>query len=512
MVKVAKIYLSPSYKSDENGGSTIKHGDGSDATYKEICGVLWDLQREIRTIKNRTVSDLWEWCGFSADYKEKHDDYPVAADVLSSKKGQPCKTIETYIYGKHIDECCNISTASLSDTIRSVTAKFKDEQRSILKGDKSILVYKNNQPIPLKKTQIKLSYDEESKCFYVTLALLSRRGMKKYDMKQLCFRAIVKDNSTRAIIERVYDGVYDMAGSLLVYDKKKKMFRLNLCYENKNAKDWVDSDVVLGVKISIEHPITAIATNKTKPFVVEGGVVEDFRRTVENRKISRSHQRAVCADGSRGHGYNKRMEAVNVVGDKIARFRDTYNHGVSRGLVEYAEKMNCGIIQLENLENIARDNPFLKNWSYYDLQTKIKYKAKEKGIKVLVIDRKNLNERCYKCGCVSSANIVGDNDFKCVACGNETTIDYNSAKNLSVRDVDKAIKYELVLGQRCHKCGEISKKNVGENGKFECVKCHYEGSFVNNRQKNIETPKIENTINKYIKNKAGNTAEDNETT
>ena len=87
-----------------------------------------------------------------------------------------------------------------------------------------------------------------------------------------------------------------------------------------------------------------------------------------------------CGKGRRGHGYRTRVKPVMRIGDKIARFKDTINHRYSRYIVDMAVKNNCGVIQMEDLKGISKNNIFLKNWPYFDLQKKIEYKAKEKGI------------------------------------------------------------------------------------------------------------------------------------
>lgn len=441
MVKVVKLYLSP----------TFRHRDDTDIEYKDVCIILRELQREVREIKNKTVTDCWEWKGFSADYKKQHDEYPQPIDFLKSKKGKEVKTLETYIYGKHADDGYRLCKRSYGEVIRSTVSKFNNDFVDVLKGERSMISFKSNQPIPITKQQIAIMYNEEEKNFYAAMTLFSVEGAKEVNLRTSCeFRIIIKDKSTRTILERICDEIYGIAGSNLFYDEKKKMFRLNLSFENKNSKEWIDSDKVLGVKMSIKNPVTAIATGKTKPFIIEGGEIEEYRKRLESRKRSMSHQRAVCADGSRGHGYKTRMKAVNVVGDKVSMFRDTYNHKVSRAVVDYAERMGCGKIQIEDLTGITTENPFLQNWSYYDLQTKIKYKAKEKGIKVVTISRSHLNERCCKCGCISKSNITEENSFKCSnsECGFESSLDYNSALNLAIIDIDKVIAKETKKSEK----------------------------------------------------------------
>lgn len=57
---------------------------------------------------------------------------------------------------------------------------------------------------------------------------------------------------------------------------------------------------------------------------------------------------------------------------------------ILRYIVDFAIKNGCGVIQMEDLSGFTEKakESFLKNWVYYDLQNKIEYKAKEKGINV----------------------------------------------------------------------------------------------------------------------------------
>jgi transposase len=75
-------------------------------------------------------------------------------------------------------------------------------------------------------------------------------------------------------------------------------------------------------------------------------------------------------------------------------------------------------------------NRFLKNWSYFDLQTKIEYKAKEQGIKVIYIKPRYTSRRCSKCGYIHSDNRPTQARFICQQCGYEENADYNASINI----------------------------------------------------------------------------------
>ena len=100
------------------------------------------------------------------------------------------------------------------------------------------------------------------------------------------------------------------------------------------------------------------------------------------------------------------LSRINKIGDKYNRFKDTYNHKVSRYIVDLAVKYQCATIQMEDLSGFSEQQTesLLKNWSYYDLQNKVKYKAEEKGIKVTFINPKYTSKRCSKCGQIKLAD------------------------------------------------------------------------------------------------------------
>ena len=99
---------------------------------------------------------------------------------------------------------------------------------------------------------------------------------------------------------------------------------------------------------------------------------------------------------------------------------------------------------MENLAGITdKAERFLKNWTYYDLQTKIEYKAKECGIKIQIINPQYTSQRCSRCGYINSDNRKTQANFLCLKCGFEANADYNASQNISIKDIDKVIKKEL---------------------------------------------------------------------
>lgn len=433
MTKVVKVFLI--CRDMNKDGEIIESSDNE--YYKKVYRILWDLQNQTRILKNKTIQLCWEWTGFQSDYKEKNDEYPKEKDILNY-------TLDGYIYSR-LKSTSDLYTANCSTTIRETTGAFRNARTEILQGKKSILQYKSNQPIDMYNKAVQVcSYGDN---YYFKLNLLNRSGVKKYGTAttQLAFQGIVKDNSTRTILQRCIDGIYKVSASKLMYDKKKKMWCLNLCYSFDNKiNSALDENKILGVNLGIVHPVMASVYGDKKRFRIEGGEIEQFRRKTTARQKSMLRQGTVCGDGRIGHGIHTRNKPVYRMENKTTRFRNTANHKYSRALIDFAVKNGCGTIQMEDLSGITSDaDKFLKNWSYYDLQQKIEYKAKEQGMKVVYIKPKYTSQRCSSCGCISKENRQNQATFQCISCGFKENADYNASQNISIRDIDKIIDCEL---------------------------------------------------------------------
>ncbi len=77
------------------------------------------------------------------------------------------------------------------------------------------------------------------------------------------------------------------------------------------------------------------------------------------------------------------------------------------------------------------DNRLLNAWSYYELQTMIKYKAEREGIRVRFIDPAFTSQTCSHCGHVDKENRKSQAKFECTECGFELNADHNAAINIA---------------------------------------------------------------------------------
>lgn len=423
MTKVVKIYLT----------SKVTDKDGNSVDYKDVKNILWELQKQTREIKNKAIQLCWQWYyGFSPEFNFMFGEYPTEKNTLGY-------TLSGWVYDK-LKNDNDLNSGNYTATTKDCCEKFKNDKVEYFKGDKSIVNYKKDQPLDLHNKSITLDYENNK--FSVALSLLNKAAMKKYNINRFAFECIVKDKSTRTILERCYDGIYKISASKFVYDKKKRMWRLNLCYSFENNIDnSLNRNKILGIDLGVSKPVVASIYGDYNRFMIDGNEIENFRNKTEARKISLLKQCKYCADGRIGHGYYTRTASVNKLGGKVSQFRETTNYKYAKAVVKYAVKNNCGTIQMEDLTGISNHGEsFLKKWSYYDLQAKIINKAAEHGIKTIKVDPYCTSRRCSKCGYIDEANRQTQSEFKCLNCGFTANADYNASQNIAIRDIDKIIK------------------------------------------------------------------------
>lgn len=101
------------------------------------------------------------------------------------------------------------------------------------------------------------------------------------------FRLWKLDNSSETIIKRCLSNEYKISESEMIYDRKKKLWYINLCYSFKSEKNAsLESNIILGVDLGISYPLCASVYGDYNRFTIHGGEIERFRKKVVARKIS----------------------------------------------------------------------------------------------------------------------------------------------------------------------------------------------------------------------------------
>lgn len=406
-------------------------------SWDELGQVLRNIQYDIRRVMNKTIQLCWEYHNFSSDYKQKFHVYPTSDEVLKYK------TMGGYCCNRLKDEFYKLPSSIRDTAIMNSFKKWKNDLKEVATGERSIASFRKDVSIDLHNRSIKALRHEQD--YVLRLGLLSDKYKEELGKKSSQYDVMiaVKDNSQKMIMNRILDGSYEIAASKLIH-KKNKWF-INLHYKFEQFETMLDKENIMGIDLGIVNPIYIAFNNSLHRYKVQGDEIEKNRRTIEKEKKAMAHQAMYCAEGRRGHGIKTRTKPVHKKRDRVSSFRDTFNHKYSKYVIDMAMKHRCGTIQMEDLKGISVDSTFLKSWPYYDLQQKIEYKAKEMGIDVVYINPKYTSQRCNKCGSINKENREDQATFHCKnkECGFQTLADFNAARNIAMKDIEKIISYQL---------------------------------------------------------------------
>jgi len=128
---------------------------------------------------------------------------------------------------------------------------------------------------------------------------------------------------------------------------------------------------------------------------------------------------------------------VKAIGQRENRWMQDINHQVSKALVENNPKHTLFVLEdLSNIRNATekvriKDRYVSVSWSFYDLEQKLMYKAKQNQSTVIKVDPRYTSQCCPVCGHIEKANRNKKiHLFTCKNCGYESNDDRIGAMNL----------------------------------------------------------------------------------
>ncbi len=132
-----------------------------------------------------------------------------------------------------------------------------------------------------------------------------------------------------------------------------------------------------------------------------------------------------------------RHKTIKRLEHKESRLVRHVNHVISKQLVRFAQDQGCGI-RLEELRGIrtnARQRTETKRqadknrdyWPYYDLETKVAYKAALAGVPVDKVPAAYTSKSCSRCGAIGQRE---RHAFRCPRCGYRGHADHNTSRNV----------------------------------------------------------------------------------
>ena len=312
------------------------------------------------------------------------------------------------------------------DTLSAVTQKVKKDfsislKNGLAKGERSSINYKRNFPLITRGRNLTF-YEQDGEVLI--------KWVNKIIFK-VVFNAR-KENTLELqhTLQMVINKEYKVMQSSLEFDKNNNLIlNLTLDIPFKQEEEFIEGRV-LGVDLGVKYPAYVCLSDDTykREHIGEALELIKQRKQYHDRR-TRTQQQLKNVKGGKGRG--KKLKNLNRLSECERNFAKTYNHTISKRIVEFAKKYKCQYINMEKLTKDGFDNAILRNWSYYELQNMVEYKADRIGIKVRYVNPAYTSQTCSRCGHVDKENRQTQEKFVCTKCGFELNADHNAAINIA---------------------------------------------------------------------------------
>jgi len=188
-----------------------------------------------------------------------------------------------------------------------------------------------------------------------------------------------------------------------------------------------DAIRILGVDRNVKG---SLAVTSTGGFYGNADALNDYRARQE--ALRGELQQAGT------HAAHERLKARR---GREWRHYDDLVHRVANAIVDDALKVEATHVVFEALTDIRSrisNLPKFQQWLFSKLYETVEYKLEPYGVVVDTVNPAYTSQMCSRtdCNCVSKRNRDGK-DFECVECGYAVDADYNAARNIGLRYLEK---------------------------------------------------------------------------
>ena len=317
----------------------------------------------------------------------------------------------------------------------NVYKNYCENIKSILKGEKTVSTYNIGFPIYFMVQTFKFNKTDKNNFTFNLFGIPFKTKLGR------------DRSNNEEIINRIISGEYTISDSSLKKDGSDLYLLLSFRLPKKETK--LDRDKVVGVDLGINTPayVSVCGSSKDKKSI---GNRDGFLNQRLSIQVQRRSLQGSLKFTKGGKGRNKKLSKLESIKDRERNFVKNMNHKFSKEIIDFALENGCGMINIEDLSGIGsmeRNNFILRNWSYFELQTMIQYKAEREGIVVNTIDARYSSQRCSVCGHIHEDNRISQSKFECLSCGNKDNADYNASKNISIAHTNSYIE-EITLHRK----------------------------------------------------------------
>ena len=343
-------------------------------------------------------------------------DSKVLLDETMSVYSNACNYVSDYVFHTH-----DLKQFSLNKTLYSALRErfgLKSQMaqsvfKTVIARYKTILENQNEWIQPFfKKPQYDLVWDRD------------------YSLTQNCFSVNTLNGRvklpyfTEGMAKYFDHDIYKFGTARLVNKHGKYFLHIPVTcdVEESNVSDICN---VVGIDRGINF-VVATYDSKHKSGFVSGKAIKQKR--AHYSKLRKELQ--MCQTPSS----RRRLKAI---GQRENRWMQDVNHQVSKALVESNPKHTLFVLEdLSGVRNATecvrtKDRYVSVSWSFYDLEQKLIYKAKQNQSTVIKVDPRYTSQCCPVCGHIEKTNRDKKwHLFTCKNCGYKSNDDRIGAMNL----------------------------------------------------------------------------------
>ena len=343
-------------------------------------------------------------------------DNKVLLDRTMSVYSDACNYVSDYVFQTH-----NLKQFSLNKVLYStLREKFglKSQMaqsvfKTVIARYKTILENQNEWIKPsFKKPQYDLVWNRD------------------YSLTQNCFSVNTLNGRVKLPyfeegMSKYFDhDIYKFGTAKLVNKHGKYFLHIPVTYdiEDNNISDICN---VVGIDRGINF-VVATYDSEHKSDFVSGKAIKQKRAHYSKLRKELQMRQTPSA--------RRRLLAI---GQRENRWMQDINHQVSKALVESNPKHTLFVLEdLSGVRNATervrtKDRYVSVSWSFYDLEQKLIYKAKQKQSTVIKVDPRYTSQCCPMCGHIEKANRNKKiHLFTCKNCGYKSNDDRIGAMNL----------------------------------------------------------------------------------
>ena len=343
-------------------------------------------------------------------------DNQVLLDKTMSAYSDACNYVSEYIFNTK-----NLKQFSLNQVLYSTLREQFGLRSQMAQSVFKTVIARYKTILENQKRWIKPSFDKPQ------YDLVWNRD---YSLTQNCFSVNTLDGRIKLPyfakgMSKYFDHTTYKFGTAKLVNKHGKYFlHIPVSYEveESNISDICN---VVGIDRGINF-VVATYDSKHKSGFVSGRAI----------KQKRAHYSKLRKELQKRHTSSARRR-LKAIGQRENRWMQDVNHCISKALVESNPKHTLFVLEdLTGIRDVTervktKDRYVSVSWSFYDLEQKLMYKAKQNQSTVIKVDPRYTSQCCPVCGHIEKSNRNKKiHLFTCKNCGYESNDDRIGAMNL----------------------------------------------------------------------------------